>query len=1185
MATCAPFHEQLLDFVYGVCDEGEAQALRAHLEVCPACQQALTEAQGQRLLFGRAALAVGAEAVPVFHRPAEPAPALDTVPAILPLAALPVAARRAPRYRRWLACAAAAAVLLAAGALWHLYGVGRASLENAIADHRHSLHDAEVQLAALKPGFEAEAQQLDHKLRAEAPLHLYVMAPTQLQSGGGEVVQVATRDLDGKPVHAKLSVTLRDVDTDQVLAQHETAAFDGMVSVPLGESLATVLQKRSSVRLVAEAQAGQAKAQVQHKLQVAAPAYVAHLVTNKTVYRPGDLLFFRALVLDRAGLTPPVGPIALRFSLIDAAGRAVGVVEAQAGPGGIAVGELAVTDKWADGNYELRVVAEQPALASVQPHMRKLQIARDVSFDLQADRDLYKPGDTVNMLVPRTLAQAAKGKRATAAALSKIDVTVDGQRVVPLLNAAPMAGAGGGGISGPMPPGAFGPGNFGGNFAGNVGGGFARNEQTNLQFNLPKTLEHNRARITIKLLDGKDGKVQETFEQDIAVVPSKLGIDFFPEGGELIAGVPNRVCYRVRSPRGESVNPEGRVIVLSGSDVLFDSAPGEGTGSFTFTPKVGESYSARITSPGGATTEFADPFGRMGGVHEDGLVLHAPQPVAAEGAPLQVVLRNPGMPKRVLLVAECRGKCVAQHWVEAKGAETSAALGTLAGVRGLVRLTAYEAGAGALTPLAERLVYRTPIQRLDLSALHLGGVIARAGQKSVHLEVRARDQNGTPTPAWIVALVIDERFRTREPSLLAHFFIAGDIRSGADLDDAVLLAADTPEARHALDLFLGTVGWRRFEGGSGKLAPAAGGFVALENASFLALQKNHAERVEEALIPARLALQPRYAALSADRQSAQAALDRAVGELQEYAAQPQQYLRIGLGVATLLLLAIAVGMMAVGGWRLLRRRHATPLFAGTVACLGLCLVSMLVLAALDPPTASWNDGRIATLSVDDGFRLPGWVNPELPFHPVPAGPPVGLFADATLRRQAIEGEEQKNASEKLALRAQQSLAELPDAKAVATANSYRGLADKKGAKGKTVIPQAMPPNLAMRFTKAEAENRRALGVLGKGQAQTQQLSPTPGAGGPGNVGLAADKARQMKDEQMRRNYSFEYVAGLEHDTLLWNPALFLATGSAQVAFDVPASAGTYRVLLLGNTPDGRLGSYEGRLEVQAEPAR
>jgi hypothetical protein len=66
---------------------------------------------------------------------------------------------------------------------------------------------------------------------------------------------------------------------------------------------------------------------------------------------------------------------------------------------------------------------------------------------------------------------------------------------------------------------------------------------------------------------------------------------------------------------------------------------------------------------------------------------------------------------------------------------------------------------------------------------------------------------------------------------------------------------------------------------------------------------------------------------------------------------------------------------------------------------------------------------------------------------------------------------------------------------------------------------------------------------------------------------------------------FNYLHGPEQDTLLWHPALFLPDGTAQIGFDVPMSAGTYRVLLIGNTADGRLGFYQGQLEVQPEPAR
>ena len=48
----------------------------------------------------------------------------------------------------------------------------------------------------------------------------------------------------------------------------------------------------------------------------------------------------------------------------------------------------------------------------------------------------------------------------------------------------------------------------------------------------------------------------------------------------------------------------------------------------------------------------------------------------------------------------------------------------------------------------------------------------------------------------------------RSPS--AHFYLTREVQRPEDLEDAECLLADTPEARQALDLFLGTHGWRRF---------------------------------------------------------------------------------------------------------------------------------------------------------------------------------------------------------------------------------------------------------------------------------------------------------------------------------------------------------------------------------------
>jgi hypothetical protein len=54
------------------------------------------------------------------------------------------------------------------------------------------------------------------------------------------------------------------------------------------------------------------------------------------------------------------------------------------------------------------------------------------------------------------------------------------------------------------------------------------------------------------------------------------------------------------------------------------------------------------------------------------------------------------------------------------------------------------------------------------------------------------------------------------------------------------------------------------------------------------------------------------------------------------------------------------------------------------------------------------------------------------------------------------------------------------------------------------------------------------------------------------------------------------------DTLLWKPAVIAADGTAQVEFDLPRSAATYRVRVEGHTSGGRLGTVQRTLEVRAE---
>ena len=59
------------------------------------------------------------------------------------------------------------------------------------------------------------------------------------------------------------------------------------------------------------------------------------------------------------------------------------------------------------------------------------------------------------------------------------------------------------------------------------------------------------------------------------------------------------------------------------------------------------------------------------------------------------------------------------------------------------------------------------------------------------------------------------------------------------------------------------------------------------------------------------------------------------------------------------------------------------------------------------------------------------------------------------------------------------------------------------------------------------------------------------------------------------------MTGPETGTLLWQPDLTVTDGSAPLTFETGSRPAGYRILLLGHSADGRLGFYQGRIDVQA----
>lgn len=1125
MNGCHDFQELLLDSLYGVLEPAEEQALRAHVEQCGGCKEAFAEVRQQQSLLARAARAcpdVTPFVLPTetIHEPQEEPARFEEVEVA------PVAATIRPRrFRRVAILAAAAAILLAAGFLGNQYRLQLHEHEAELGLAQNQVKATDALLAQAQADFRREKDRIPDAAEKKA-LHVQVVGPARLTPDAPTPVLVVTRDLSGQKVASRLTAKL--VAGGKELHRQDVASQgDRGIVLPAG-----MFEKVADAKLLVSARSPDGMAEVEEAVRLEMPAHVAHLATNKSIYQLGEVLFFRVLALESFSLKPPAQPVNVDVSLVDPAGKPAKRLSLATAAGGIAAGELALTPELVSGNYVLEVKG-----ANVTSVRRPLELVRDLPPQLQFDRPEYRPGETFSAQY-----QGRRGPDGKAMPIEdlKVKILVDGKEVKVESTAPAAPGAPGGA---PPPSATLGA---AGNLSTDARGNLA------IRAKLPVEIETGKALVEIQ---ARSGQQRDKLVQSIPVVGSRLAVDFFPEGGNLVAGVPNRVYYRVRTPLGEPVDPEGYVIILSKKDVVLASERNQGLGVFTFTPDARDSYTLRVTSARGIS-ETVDPFNKLG-ILAKGIVLHVPDAVSDEAKPLRLVLHNTDEDKPILVVATCRGRIVAQDLFDARKGTSEAKLDLVPGTRGVVRVTVYETGAG-LTPIAERLVYRAAAEKLILSA-EAGKKSQRPGD-SVTMKVGAKDEKGKETPAWLLAAVVAERalgaLDRHALSPEASFYLMSAGEQPQDLENADVLLAESDLARQSLDLYLGSQGWRRFVPAAPAAVVAARDdasttqppiLFSRENASLATLQAQSAQSAQQELARLRRDHLQKLTALEAERAGQVEVATAAARRLAELKNRPVELARLGLGILILLLLAAGAVGLAIGFVRLLRQQTSpTTAFATACGCLLACL--LIYGAAGSLPGTAPLPGRIEL--ADKGRQgleeetQRTWTqqksktqSPQGVFALAPPAQPSGGFGGA---RQFGEQRSLQN-------EAKNSLA-----KADAQDRNRDGVA----------APQI---SSAMKSRFAEAE--RAHDKTGDYASKKKTAGAANGKG---------EASATFLREYAHRNSPKPASEG----TLLWHPALFAPNGQAQLSFDLPPIPATYRILLYGHDANGRLGALVEKLPAK-----
>ncbi|MEJ5994904.1 TonB-dependent receptor plug domain-containing protein [Pedobacter sp. Du54] len=126
---------------------------------------------------------------------------------------------------------------------------------------------------------------------------------------------------------------------------------------------------------------------------------------------------------------------------------------------------------------------------------------------------------------------------------------------------------------------------------------------------LPNTQKSGLIKATITFIDGN----KITKQIPIKSTATDMDVQFFPEGGTLVDGLPSKVAVKVVNANGLGENISGKIIDNDGTEILDFETTYLGMGSFSLTSVPGKTYTAKVKFANGSTKSIALPKSQTSG--------------------------------------------------------------------------------------------------------------------------------------------------------------------------------------------------------------------------------------------------------------------------------------------------------------------------------------------------------------------------------------------------------------------------------------------------------------------------------------------------------------------------------------------------------------------------------------------
>ena len=484
-----------------------------------------------------------------------------------------------------------------------------------------------------------------------------------------------------------------------------------------------------------------------------------YLQTSKDIYEAGEDLWFKAYILNSQFFIPSPLSKTLYLQVVNEETRVAIWQEKYEVINGFANGHVFLQDTLSEGDYLLEAFTGHSFFSDSSEFkaVRKITVKKDMephpSFSATFDKFFYNPGDSIQMTIT-SLSEDNKPMYAV------FDATLysDGKEIIQKHAVTSQDG------------------------------------QAKFDFVSEGIGDKLRVVTQISYLDKEETK---TF-----MVSCKKGspVQFatFPEGGNLVAGLPCKIAFKAVNIDGEPLDVVGTVFENDKPLLDFKSVHA-GMGSFDFTPEAGNEYHIRLSQP------VTDSTFQLPEIYKDGLTLHLAERDKENLGFLVSQYEGKGE-KTVYLRGQMRG--VIYYMASGKLNSKLEIIIPLEDFpqQGIVEFTLFDS---LLNPVAERLVFIHPEKKLNIEATLDKEKYEIRGK--VMLKIKATNETGQPVVANLGVSVFDKLYLdTKNPeNILSHYYLSEQIR-GRIYDLVYYFDEKNSDRAEALDLLLLTQGWRRY---------------------------------------------------------------------------------------------------------------------------------------------------------------------------------------------------------------------------------------------------------------------------------------------------------------------------------------------------------------------------------------